>query len=263
MRSRQTRYFSHIILWTTFLFIILALVWADHAILDEVTSGQGRVIPSSQVQVIQNLEGGIVEKMLVREGQIVEKNQILMQIDNTRFEATFNETKNKIVALKLRIIRLNAERRNEPMNIPPELEAFNPLLVEAEKALHQARKIELEQMNMSLNFAEKELELTRPLVQRGAASEVEVLKLRRTVNDLKGEINKFKSQALAQLNEARGELSAIMQTQIADQDRLERTTVRSPVKGIVKQIKVTTIGGVIKPGMDIIEIVPLDRKSVV
>ncbi len=258
MRSQQTRYFSHIILWTTFLFITLALVWADHAILDEVTSGQGRVIPSSQVQVIQNLEGGIVAKMQVREGQIVEKNQVLMQIDNTRFQATFNETKNKITALKLRIIRLNAERRNEPMHIPPELEAFNPLLVEAEKALHQARKIELEQMNMSLQFVEKELELTRPLVQRGAASEVEVLKLRRTVNDLKGEINKFKSQALAQLNEARGELSAIMQTQIADRDRLDRTTVRSPVKGIVKQIKVTTIGGVLKPGMDIIEIVPLE-----
>ena len=258
MRTRQTRYFSHIILWTTFIILITALVWADNAILDEVTRGQGRVIPSSQIQVIQNLEGGIIEKILVHEGQIVNKNQILMQISNIRFQSSFNEIKNKIVALKLKILRLNAERKNTPFEIPKELEEFNPLLAEAEKALHNARKSELEQMEISLKLSKRELTLTKPLVKKGAASEVEILKLRRTVNDIKGQLYKYQSNAVTQLNDARAELSGLTQTQVADKDRLDRTTVRSPVKGIIKQIKVTTLGGVVKPGMDIIEIVPLD-----
>jgi len=258
MRTRQTRYFSHIILWATLIIIISAIIWAYNAILDEVTKGQGRVIPSSQIQIIQNLEGGIVDEILVREGQIVKKNQILMKIRDIGFQSTYNEIKNKIVALQLRILRINAERNNTTLEIPKELVDFNPLLAEAEKALHVGHKNELKQMRMSLKLAEKELSLTKPLVSKGAASEVEILTLERTVNDIKGQLYKFQSNSLAQLNEARAQLSGLNQTQLADKDRLDRTTVRSPVKGIIKQIKITTIGGVVKPGMDIIEIVPLD-----
>lgn len=258
MKSHKTSSASHIILWSMLLFICTALLWANYAILDEVTTGEGKVIPSSQVQVIQNLEGGIVEEILVRDGQIVNKDQILMQIDNTRFKATFNEAQNKIFALRLRAIRLTAEKNNTPLEIPKELKDVDPSLIEAEMSLHQARQIELQQMQDVLKLAQAELKLTVPLVRRGAASQVEVLKLKRTVNELQGKIYQFRSKALEQLNETRSELTGLLQAYTADQDRLDRTTVRSPVKGIVKQIKITTIGGVIKPGMDILEIVPID-----
>ncbi|CEK10674.1 HlyD family type I secretion periplasmic adaptor subunit [Legionella hackeliae] len=256
--QEKSHLFTHIILWSSILFVVCALIWAHYAILDEVTSGQGKVIPSSQIQIIQNLEGGIVSKLYVQEGEIVKKNQILMQIDNTRFMATYNEAGKKMASLEIAVIRLSAEMNNKPMEVPPEFLKNNPDLVEAEKALYESRQEELRQLNSALGYAQKELDLSKPLVSKGAVSEVEIMRLERSVNELKGKIYQFKSQALEQLNKAKGELAALKESQQADKDRLVRTTVRSPVKGVVKRIKVNTIGGVIQPGMDIIEIVPLD-----
>lgn len=259
MKSEETsRLFTHIILWSALLFFIAAFLWAKYAILDEVTVGQGKVIPSSQIQIIQNLEGGIVSKLFVQEGQIVERNQTLMQIDNTRFMASFNEAQKKLASLQIQVIRLSAEMKNTPMVIPSSFVKENPDMVEAEKALYDSRKEEVIQLNAALDAAIKELNLSKPLVAKGAVSEVEILRLQRSVNELKGKISQFKSQALEQLNKAKGEMAALSESHRADKDRLVRTTVRSPVKGIVKRIKVNTIGGVLQPGMDIIEIVPLD-----
>ncbi|MCC5015936.1 MULTISPECIES: HlyD family type I secretion periplasmic adaptor subunit [Legionella] len=257
-REEKSRLFTHIILWSAVLFIICATLWANYAILDEVTVGQGKVIPSSQVQVIQNLEGGIVSKLYVHEGEIVDKDQVLMQIDNTRFMATYDEAQKKIAALEIQILRITAEMNQKPMNIPPEFAENNAELIEAEKALYQSRQEELKQLNDALLAADKELSLSKPLVAKGAISEVEILRLERSVSEIKGKIHQFKSQALEQLNKAKGELGALNAAHRADKDRLTRTTVRSPVKGVVKRLKVNTIGGVIQPGMDIIEIVPLD-----
>ncbi|WED44338.1 HlyD family type I secretion periplasmic adaptor subunit [Legionella cardiaca] len=256
--EEKSRIFTHIILWSAVLFIFCALIWAHYAILDEVTTGEGKVIPSSQIQIIQNLEGGIVSKLYVQEGEIVQKDQVLMQIDNTRFMASFNEVDKKIASLQIAVIRLSAEMNNKPMAVPPDFAKKNADLVDAEKALYASRQEELNQLTSALGFAEKELALSKPLVAKGAVSEVEILRLERSVNELKGKIYQFKSQALEQLNKAKGELAALSESQSAEKDKLVRTTVRSPVKGIVKRIKVNTIGGVIQPGMDIIEIVPLD-----
>lgn len=259
MRNEEkSRIFTHVILWTSILFVICALIWAHYAILDEVTTGQGKVIPSSQVQVIQNLEGGIVSKLYVTEGEIVKKDQVLMQIDNTRFKASFNEVEKKMASLQIAVIRLSAEMNDKPMDIPSDFLKDNADLVDAEKALYASRQEELKQLTSALGLAEKELNLSKPLVDKGAVSEVEILRLERSVNELKGKIYQFKSQALEQLNKAKGELAALRESQSAEKDKLKRTTVRSPVKGIVKRIKVNTIGGVLQPGMDIIEIVPLD-----
>ncbi|KTD20085.1 HlyD family secretion protein [Legionella lansingensis] len=256
--EERSHLFTHIILWSSLLFIVCALVWANYAVLDEVTTGEGKVIPSSQIQIIQNLEGGIVSKLYVQEGEIVEKNQTLMQIDNTRFKASFNEAEQKMIALEISIIRLSAEMNNTPMVVPASLKKKNGGLVEAEEALYKSRQEELKQLTSALGLAEKELALSKPLVAKGAVSEVEILRLQREVNELQGKIHQFKSHALEQLNKNKAELAALKESQSAEEDRLVRTTVRSPVKGIVKRIKVNTIGGVIQPGMDIIEIVPLD-----
>lgn len=257
-KTHSSPLFTHIILWASASFILIAIIWAKFAILDEVTSGEGKVIPSSQIQMIQNLEGGIVDKLFITEGEIVNKGQVLMQIDNTRFKASYKEALEKIDALKMQIVRLNAEIANKPLVFPELLTKDNEDLAQAEQALYESRQEELKQLQLALNLADKELAMTRPLIAKGAVSEVEVIRLERTVNEIKGSITQFKSKALEQLNKARAELNALEESHMADKDRLTRTTVRSPVRGIIKKIYATTIGGVIQPGMDIIEIVPLD-----
>ncbi|MBL7479227.1 HlyD family type I secretion periplasmic adaptor subunit [Legionella bononiensis] len=257
-KTHKSRAFAHIILWTSAVFILVAIIWANYAILDEVTTGEGKVIPSSEIQVIQNLEGGIIQKIFVKEGEIVKKDQILMQIDNTRFMSSYAEAEKKIDALKLEIIRINAEISQTEPAFPEDLKKSYPSLVKDQQSLYESRMRELVQLIKSLELAQKELDMTRPLLKNGSVSEVEVIRLDRTVNEIKGNIDKFKSDELDKLNKARGDLSALIEANKADKDRLTRTTVRSPVYGIIKQIKTTTIGGVVQPGSDIIEVVPLD-----
>ncbi|HAT2129645.1 TPA: HlyD family type I secretion periplasmic adaptor subunit [Legionella pneumophila] len=257
-KTHSSKTFTHIILWTSLLFFIVAIIWANYAILDEVTTGQGKVIPSSEVQVIQNLEGGIIQNIFVKEGQIVKKDQILMQIDNTRFMASYAEAEKKIDALEIEIIRLNAEISDTIPVFPDKFIKTYPHLVQDQLSLYESRMRELNQLKKSLELAQKELDLTRPLLKGGSVSEVEVIRLERSVSEIKGNIEKFKSEELDKLNKARTELFALIEANKADKDRLTRTTVRSPVYGIVKQIKTTTIGGVVQPGSDLLEIVPLD-----
>ncbi|HAU1151595.1 TPA: HlyD family type I secretion periplasmic adaptor subunit [Legionella pneumophila] len=257
-KTHSSKIFTHVILWTSLLFFIVAIIWANYAILDEVTTGQGKVIPSSEVQVIQNLEGGIIQNIFVKEGQIVKKDQILMQIDNTRFMSSYAEAEKKIDALEIEIIRLNAEISNTKPVFPEKFTKTYPHLVQDQLSLYESRMRELNQLEKSLELAQKELNLTRPLLKGGSVSEVEVIRLERTVSEIKGNIEKFKSEELDRLNKARSELFALIEANKADKDRLTRTTVRSPVYGIVKQIKMKTIGGVVQPGNDLLEIVPLD-----
>ncbi|CZH47074.1 Hemolysin secretion protein D%2C chromosomal [Legionella pneumophila] len=257
-KTHSSKTFTHIILWTSLLFFIVATIWANYAILDEVTTGQGKVIPSSEVQVIQNLEGGIIQNIFVKEGQIVKKDQILMQIDNTRFMASYAEAEKKIDALEIEIIRLNAEISDTKPVFPDKFIKTYPHLVQDQLSLYESRMRELNQLKKSLELAQKELDLTRPLLKGGSVSEVEVIRLERSVSEIKGNIEKFKSEELDKLNKARSELFALIEANKADKDRLTRTTVRSPVYGIVKQIKMNTIGGVVQPGSDLLEIVPLD-----
>lgn len=257
-KTHSSKTFTHIILWTSLLFFIVAIIWANYAILDEVTTGQGKVIPSSEVQVIQNLEGGIIQNIFVKEGQIVKKDQILMQIDNTRFMASYAEAEKKIDALEIEIIRLNAEISDTKPVFPDKFIKTYPHLVQDQLSLYESRMRELNQLKKSLELAQKELDLTCPLLKGGSVSEVEVIRLERSVSEIKGNIEKFKSEELDKLNKARTELFALVEANKADKDRLTRTTVRSPVYGIVKQIKTTTIGGVVQPGSDLLEIVPLD-----
>lgn len=257
-KTHKSRAFTHIILWTSVLFILVAIIWAYYARLDEVTSGEGKVIPSSEVQVIQNLEGGIIQKIFVKEGEIVKKGQTLMQIDNTRFMSSYAEAEKKMDSLQLEIIRINAEISQSPPIFPDTLKKDYPNLVKDQQSLYDSKIRELTQLMKSLELAQKELDMTRPLLKNGSVSEVEVIRLDRTVNEIRGSIDKFKSEELDKLNKARGELSSLTEANKADKDRLTRTTVKSPVYGIIKQIKTTTIGGVVQPGNDIIEVVPLD-----
>lgn len=248
----------HIIFLVIVLFLFIAFFWAKFAILDEVTVGNGKVIPSQEMQIIQNLEGGIISEILVHEGQVVEKGQVLMKIDDTRFSASYKEVQQKILNLELDIARLSAEIENKPFEVEESLISKNEALYQYKKLLYKTKIEEKKELKKALVLAQKELNLMKPLVDKGALSEVEIIRVERTENELKRKLLAYNSDALKELNQAKSELNSLNESHLADKDRLTRTTVRAPLKGIINQIKINTIGGVVKPGMDLLEIVPLD-----
>ncbi|MCP0914125.1 MULTISPECIES: HlyD family type I secretion periplasmic adaptor subunit [Legionella] len=255
---KDTHVFSHLIVWAIIICLLIFFLWAKYAVLDEVTVGEGKVIPSRQVQVVQNLEGGIVREILVKQGDLVQRGQILMRLEDVLFASKFKELERKLEDVQIELIRLQAEIENKPLVFDKKIEAANPDLVMSEIAFYKARQDEKKQMLRDIELATKELEMTKPLIKKGAASPVEVLRLERTVSELQGKLHAFNSKTLERYNEAKGEVSRLQEEMQGDKDRVSRTTIRSPVKGIVNQLKVNTVGGVIKPGMDILEIVPLD-----
>lgn len=304
---------AFLIIRGTFALFVIAVIWAGFSDLEEVTIGEGKVIPSSQVQVIQNLEGGIVAKIPVNVGDIVQKNQVVLNIDPTRFSSSLGETKAKYYALLAKTARLTAEVEDKPFVAPPELAKDSPQVVREEMALYQSRKEELqatisvlrnqvEQRNQELaekraranqlaesyRLVQQEVNLTRPMAAQKVISDVELLRLERQASDLRAELDgtrlaiprleaslmearnkvegamaKFRSDAATELSQARAEFEGTSASSLAMEDRLERTTIRSPVMGVVKQIKVTTVGGVIQPGMDVMEIVPIEDNLLV
>lgn len=299
---------SHMILACTVLFFSSALTWAALARIDEVTRGEGKVIPTSKIQVIQNLEGGILTEILIKEGQIVEKNQPLLRLDDIRFSSSYRETRSKYLSLSARAARLKAEAEGGTISFPEDVIAEDPALAEGEQALFRSRANELESNRSILNQQEsqtqqeitelearknklarsyallkQELDMSEPLVADGAISDVEILRLKRSVNDIQGDLEasklaiprlvaaneearnkisdleiKFRTEARSELSTVTAELSTVEETLRGQEDRVSRTLVRSPVRGTVKQLMVTTIGGVIQPGMDLLEIVPLE-----
>ena len=243
--------------------MVVGFLWARSAVLDEVTIGNGRVIPSSREQVIQSLEGGILAELRVREGDVVNKDQVLLRIDDTRFGAPFREANSRIMALRAANARLRAEASGGSLVFPADMP---PDQIRLETELFTSRRQQVEEslraLKRSYQLADEELRMTTPLVQKGVVSEVELLRLQRQVNELRGamqeRLNKFRAEARADLAKNEGELSAIGEINIARADQVKRTVIRSPMRGTVKNIRVTTVGGIIQAGTDIMEIVPLE-----
>lgn len=285
----------------------LFVFWAANAPLDEVARGQGRVIPTSQIQVVQNLEGGILSELLVREGQKVAKGQVLVRIDDTSLASSFREQRVRYLGLLAAIARLEGEANGRAIVYPPEV-LKEPSLSERETELHNSRLSTLESsvgalrqqvdqrrseisetenkissLERSVSYANEELRFTEPLFEQGAVSRVELLRLQREVNEMTGtlkstrinlekarqalreaqqrvdeKISAFKTESLSQLGENRTKLASLQETQSAAEDRVNRTEVRAPLDGIVKKLNINTVGGVIKPGADILELVPID-----
>lgn len=295
-------------LWGVIAFVVFCLLWANYAEVDEVTRGDGKAIPSSRVQKIQNLEGGIVSELFVHEGQVVEAGAPLLRLDDTRFASNVGETEADRLSLAMRVERLSAEIEGREMAIPDDIAAKAPGLAQSERQLFLSRQQQLQdevaglqeqltqrrqevrefvskqgQFRNSLELLRQEIRMSEPLVADGAVSPVEVLRLKRAEVESRGQLEatglaipraeaaikeverkidetrgRFRSEALTQLNEVRTDLSKIESTGRALEDRVNRTLVTSPVRGIVKQLLVNTIGGVIQPGSDMVEIVPID-----
>lgn len=245
--------------------LISLIVWANYTELEEVASGPARIIPSSREQVLQSLEGGILQEMLVRESDTVEKGQVLARIDPTRAQAAFQEGANRLLALKAQSARLRAESLDTTLTFPPEVEADKDLAT-TERATYDAKRRSLLESIASFERAKsltrQELDIAEPLARKGLLSNTEVLKLKRQANEADLQIierrNRYRAEASAELSKVDAELSALRETVAGRKDQVERTELRAPVKGIVNNIRINTIGGVIQPGAEIMEITPIE-----
>lgn len=262
--ARLTR--SSRIILVFFLMLGSLLVWAYFGEVDEVSTGSGKVIPSSREQIIQSLEGGIIADLLVSEGDLVEKGQILARLDPTKTESNLGETAAKYRAALAGAVRLQAEVNQTDLVFPEELEKY-PELINAETRLFEVRKQRLAEslagIESSLDLVKSELQITESLAITGAASHVDVLRLRRQKVELQLKAIEFRSEYLVQAREelarARSDVGSLESVVKGRSDTLTRLTHRSPVRGIVKDIEVTTIGGVIPPNGRLMHIVPLDE----
>lgn len=326
----QTPTIHRLTIWSLAALFGCFLVWAYFAELDRVTRGQGKIIPSSQVQIIQSLDGGILQELYVQEGMQVTKGQIIARIDDTRFRSDMAQQTQEVDALRASIIRLRAELSNvlvadvsawqlqvkiekQVLKFPDDLNLSAPELVARNQDEYTTRLTNLENqvaiqgqqikqreqeikeltskvstLNSSLKLADRELKLTIPLAKRKIVPEIELLKLERTVNDIKGEMNallllkpkvesayeeailkrrdavyQYRTDTRAQLNELQAKLSRLNEAQVGAQDRVSKALIISPVVGTVKTLHITTLGGVVRPGEVLLEIVPSEDKLLV
>lgn len=304
-RGRRLAY----ILSTSVILMLLGfLVWAKFAMLEEVTRGFGKVIPSQRVQEIQNLEGGILSKIFVYEGQKVKEGSMLCRLRNEQAASYYRDACAKALEHRAAISRIKAEVEGTTPIFDPELKEKAPRIIESQISLFKSRKNKLDielkllrskylqkkqevaemigrrkQLLKSLKVAERQRDITKPLVEKKIHSELDYLSLEQKVLELKGDVEaltlgiprvrqaaaeekerieqrkaEFRNEALKELNKRRRELVSINETLSAQSDRVTRTDVRSPVNGIVKHILINTLGGVVQPGESIMEVVPLD-----
>ena len=251
-----------------FIFLVVFVIWAYNSPVEEVTRGNGNIIPSSREQVIQSLDPGIVTEIMVKEGDMVEKDQILMKLDDTRSSAVLRESEAKVANLEATIARLKAEAYGTKLSFP---DSVSPELRRREIAAYKARRqVMVDAINglsQSKAALDREIAITAPLVSEGYVSEVELLRMRRDSADLATQIserrNRYKADANNELLQAESELAQSKENVAMRADPVERSQIRAPMRGIVKGIKVTTIGGVVNAGEDIMQIVPVDDKLLV
>ncbi|WP_044180597.1 HlyD family efflux transporter periplasmic adaptor subunit [Phytobacter massiliensis] len=267
--ARQGRFYSSVI-WLTLIALFAFIGWAAWAILDEVTVGTGKITPSTHAQVIESLDGGIVSALMVKEGDIVERGQMLARLDPTRFQSNYGEAAARARALRASSERLRSELTGEPLRFSAE-SLREPDLVARERQLYESRRRNLNEtvanLQKALQLVNAELKMTQPLVAKGAASDVEVIRLQRQAAELKGKIDEARNQFAVRAREEQvknnADLDAQLQVMAGKADQLARATLFSPVRGIVKDIQVTTVGGVLQPGGKLMEIVPLEDQLLV
>ncbi len=259
------------IIWLVALFLVAFFAWAWLFEIDEVSSGAGKVIPSSRDQVIQSLEGGILSKLNVREGEIVEKGKVLAQLDPTRGESSVEETAARYRAALAASARLQAEVEGRSnIAFAADLDEW-PELKTAEEALFRSRRANLNEtvsgLSQALTLARRELAINQSLIASGAASQIEVIRLQRQVADLQLRLGEARSQYMVKSREdlarADADVKSLQSVVRGRADTLDRTTLVAPMRGIVKSLDVTTIGGVIPPGGSVMTLVPIGDQLLV
>lgn len=289
-------------------FILFGIAWASVSEVEEMTRGQGQVVPSQEIQVVQSLEGGILSEILVKAGEQVAKDQVLLRMSDVQFSSEERGTEAKSLSLKAKRARLEAEAAGAEFVVPEEISEKTPQIAANELALYRSRQKELKnaysilddrinrasagisevgaQINrlyQNRKLLQQELEITKEMVKKRAVPKLEQIRLERELADISGQISanaekkkglqaeldvsrkerqsqddKFRSQALGELNDVETDISALEESLKSIGDRVYRTELRSPVDGVVNNIALTTVGGVVEPAMRLVEIVPLD-----
>ncbi|HDU8683097.1 TPA: HlyD family type I secretion periplasmic adaptor subunit [Proteus mirabilis] len=250
------------------IFMVIFVIWAWNSNLEEVTRGQGSIIPSSREQIIQTLDAGILKSMQVKEGDIVEKGQVLLTLDDTRTSAILRESEAKVANLEAIRARLKAEAYSTELSFP---EGLSTELVTRETTVYKIRKDALksgiDNLQQSKALLDREISITKPIVAQGAMSAVELLRMERQSADIQLQIdekkNKYLTEAGAELVKTEAELAQARENMEGRADPVERALIRAPLRGIVKNIRINTVGGVISAGQDIMEIVPLEDQLLV
>jgi adhesin transport system membrane fusion protein len=288
--------------------VVFGIIWSAVARVDEIARGQGRVVPSQKIQVVQSLEGGVLQEILVREGELVKKNQVLLRISDVQFSSEERGTEARFLSLSAKKARLEAEASGKAFVVPEDIKTKAPQIAANELALYQSRQKELEnaydilndkiekakadmaEVNAQINrltqsrgLLNQELSITREMVRKRAVPKLEEIRLNRELADISGQIkaesqrktsldaelstaenekkgqaDKFRSQALTEMNEVETQISGLQENLKSIGDRVDRAEIRSPVDGIVNSMALNTIGGVVEPAMKLVEIVPVD-----
>lgn len=298
---------SNVLLASVAALIVLFFLWAGFFEIDEMSRGQGQVVPSQDIQVVQSLEGGILQELLAAEGDMVKKDQVLLRISDVAFASEERGSEAKSRGLRAKKARLTAEANGADFVMPEDIAKDSPAIAANEMALYKSRQEELQNafgilkdkiekaqaglaeaaaqissLSSSQGLLQKELAIAEKMVAQHASPEVEAIRLRREINDVGGQIkatkerrtgleaelrqaqkehddqeDKFRSQALGELNEVETDLASLEESLKSIGDRVSRAELRSPVDGIVNKIAVKTIGGVIEPAQRLVEIVPV------
>ncbi|MDB1144711.1 MAG: HlyD family efflux transporter periplasmic adaptor subunit [Alcaligenaceae bacterium] len=256
------------VLMILFAFLLTLLIWSYNSVVEEVTRGQGSIIPSSREQVIQSLDPGILSEMLVKEGDLVEKDQVLLRLDNTRSTAILRESQARLHNLLAIAARLTAEAYDKPLvfsdDIPKDVQ-------DRERLVYQTRlnalKDSVDGLENNKMYLDKEIKMTKPLVSKGAISEVELLRMQRQSGELALQIlerkNRYTAEANNELVRIESDISQLRETVKRLEDPVTHAELKAPLKGVVKNIRINTIGGVISAGQDIMEIVPVGETLLV
>lgn len=270
--AEDLRYFKglRIVVWALALVLLLFGLWAHWAVLDQITRAQGSVIASSKTQVIQSMDGGTIASLHVKEGDTVEAGQLLVRFDKTRSEAGYLESRAKMAGLMATVARLQSEVLGKPLKFPRELKSY-PDFVQAQTMLYNKRKAaireELQAIDGMMALARKELAMTAPLLKSGDVSRTEVLRLQRQVVDLQSQktnrSNKYFQDAQAELSKAQEDLAGVQQNLAQRKSQVDLTELHAPLKGVVKNVRISTRGGVVRPGEEVMQIVPLEDALVV
>ena len=302
----QTALHSKVFLWILILTVAVAIFWMDKTMLDEVVKGYGKIVPSGHIKSIQNLEGGIIKEIMVKEGDNVKKGQSLLKIEDIFFSSSHEKNRLKYDELYAKLLRLRAEAFSKPFNVPQKMENGLSELVEKEHNLYESNLQELskslavvraqitqhreklaemkelhKELKEEMQLVQKQININAPLVKRKIVSEVNFLKLQQEKNNVQQELTKvryaikttksvidetinmldgtslaFQNKAKVEFNSIDAEMKRIKETQLALKDQVKRTLVRSPVNGVVKIMHVNTVGGVVQPGREIMDILP-------
>lgn len=270
MKSGPTSTSGRAVTWGSTLAVAGFVGWAHWAEIDQITRAGGQVIASSRNQVIQSLDGGVLAELPVKEGAQVKRGQLLARFDRTRTEASYLESSAKAAALKAALARLTAEIVGGEPRFPPETQAY-PEFVATQTALFRKRQAamreEIAALAQSQALIRDELDMNLPLLKSGDVSRAEVLKLQRQAAEIQGQItnrrNKYLQDTQADMAKAQEDLASVLQIQTQRKEQLDVTEVKAPMDGIVRNVRLTTLGGVAKPGEEIMQIVPLNDDMVI